>query len=354
MMRSLILLVLIFASNIYGQQWSPVDVYGITSIGGQLEKSNITFHSLKEADKSWKICIVIPHLKDPFWSAVNYALIDEAKRLDLRIRIKEAGGYGRLRVQRQQIVDCVNNGAQGLLVASVSRNGLNDLVKKYSRQGIPIIDMINGIDSQYISARVTSLKSNNIKLLLDFLKQHSAGKGGNVLWLPGPKGSAWSENANESFKALIKTSSLNLLDTLWGDTGREQQASLIKSAIKQYKKIDYIIGTAIAAEAALDIITQYDLLKNIKILAYSYGPGVHRGISREKILAATSDKQGTQARLAINVLVQALQGSLVYRHIAVKAEMVNEATFNSFQRSTSIAPKGFRPVFSVNDWVNNK
>jgi periplasmic protein TorT len=62
---------------------------------------------LARATRPWRLCASIPHLKDDYWLAVNFALIQEARRLGVRLNLFEAGGYEHLEVQRQQIAECV-------------------------------------------------------------------------------------------------------------------------------------------------------------------------------------------------------------------------------------------------------
>src|SRR5262249_48339149 len=66
---------------------------------------------LAHASKPWQLCASIPHLKDNYWLAVNFALVHEAQRLGVRLSLFEAGGYEHLQRQKGQIAECVDNGA---------------------------------------------------------------------------------------------------------------------------------------------------------------------------------------------------------------------------------------------------
>ena len=76
--------------------------------------------------------VSIPHLKDSYWQAVNFGLVDEAKRLGINLAIYQAGGYERLDVQRLQIEECLAEGfggkkVDGLILSAIDANGLNDM-----------------------------------------------------------------------------------------------------------------------------------------------------------------------------------------------------------------------------------
>src|SRR5499427_8136754 len=86
---------------------------------------------LTHATKPWRLCASIPHLKDNYWLAVNFALVQEAQRLGVRLNLFEAGGNEHLQTQRDQIAECIGNGANGLIVGAISAEGLNEPLALY-------------------------------------------------------------------------------------------------------------------------------------------------------------------------------------------------------------------------------
>lgn len=354
-MRTILFTLVFLSHSAQADRWFPltVDVW-VPPFNNELKRKEQVFSQLKKAKKPWKICAAIPHLKDAYWLAVNFALVDEAKRLGLKMRIREAGGYGRLKVQRKQIIDCMDSGADALLLSSVNNEGLSDLVDRYTSQGKPVIDMINWVNAKNITGRAAATYWDNGNLTGNYLVEKVNGRRVNILWLPGPKGVGWSIAANQGFLDGIKNTHINILETLWGDTGREIQAELLSEAMKRHKEIDYIVGAAVGIEAALAFIQNKKLPENIQLISFYYGPGVHRAIARGQILAAVTDKQVLQTKIAVDLAVRALEKELEHRHIAPKVEIITTDNIRQFDLHTSLPPKGFRPVFSVNDWVNEK
>ncbi|NRB42991.1 MAG: TMAO reductase system periplasmic protein TorT, partial [Pseudomonadales bacterium] len=154
LIKPLLLSALLCLSLSARADWQPLDIVEWTpAFSESAQRKTISYKALDKADKAWKICVSIPNLKDSYWLAVNYALVDQAKRLGLSMRIDEAGGYNNLAVQRQQIKECMDSGADGLIVSGIS-NGLNDLVAHYTKQGNPVIDLINSISAAEKTARV--------------------------------------------------------------------------------------------------------------------------------------------------------------------------------------------------------
>ena len=139
----------VFAYPSTAQDWYPlqVDVWD-PAFNDSKDRKTVSYVPLEAASQPWKICVSIPHLKDAYWLVVNFALIEEAKRLGIRMRINEAGGYSNLDVQRRQIESCMASGADGLILSATDATGLNDLIDKYRANGQPVIDLINGAYSQ--------------------------------------------------------------------------------------------------------------------------------------------------------------------------------------------------------------
>src|SRR2546430_932842 len=47
---------------------------------------------LPHAAKKWNICVSFPHMKDAYWTAVDYGVVAESKRLGVKMQLVEAGG----------------------------------------------------------------------------------------------------------------------------------------------------------------------------------------------------------------------------------------------------------------------
>jgi len=335
------------------KSWHPleIDVWD-PPFNKELKRKSGTYKALEKASRKWRICVSIPHLKDPYWAAVNYGLIDQAKQLGVSLRLVEAGGYGHLDVQRKQIEDCMASGADGLIVSGISAVGLNDLVARYYDGGKVVIDMINGLATDKVTARagVDFWDTGFVAASYIVNLQKKTSKPARVAWFPGPEGAAWVGQGDKGFRAGIKGSNVELVATHFGDTGRAAQRKLIKEVLANNTKLDFIVGTTVSAVEAVDQLRKSGRNKEVKVLSYYYGPGVHKGIKRGSVVAAPTDLQALQARMSVDLAVRALEGKPYPKHIAPKVIMVDKSNFRSFDESTSLPPRGFRPIFSINDW----
>jgi len=333
--------------------WYPLEVeVWNPPFNDQHQREEKLYTPLERAQKKWRIRVFIPHLKDDYWLGVNYGLIQEARRLEVSLSIFEAGGYDRLDVQRRQIENAIAENPDGLIIGAISLDGLNDLVKKASDKGIPVLDLINGISSPHIAARAAVSFWDMGFQAGSYLRrlQENSGQPLKLAWFPGPDGAGWVKAGDAGLRSAIEGGAIEILDSRYGDTGSAAQAKLIEAALSRYADdLDCIAGTAVTAEVAVKILRRRGLADRIKILSYYYGPGVHRGIRRGDITAAPSDLTVLQARIAVDVMVRILEKRDYYKHVAPRVTVVDSENIRSWDTSTTLAPRGFRPIFSINE-----
>jgi protein TorT len=292
-LRRITISILLVAGSCAAQEWPTIEVQVWNPpFDDQLQRQSEVYTALPKASRVWKVCASLPHLKDAYWLAVNFSLVDEAKRLGVSLRIDEAGGYGKLSVQRVQIQECMETGADGLIVSGVTTPGVTDLVETYIAQGKPVVDLINWISPEGLTARAAVSYWDNGHMTGEYLKQIVKGQPTKVLWFPGPRGPGWPAAGDRGFRDALQGGTIQILDAYWGDTGRATQARLLEDALDSHPDADYVVGTTVTAEAAVELLRSRGLQEEIKVIAYYFGPGVYRGIKRGQILAVPTDNQG--------------------------------------------------------------
>ena len=314
-----------------------------------------SYSPLQQASKQSRFCVLIPHLKDAFWLAVNYGLAAQARDLGIALSIFEAGGYERLDVQRRQFDLCLqqrDKPVDGIIVGAITADGLNAQIAQARRQGIPVLDLINGISSADITARSAVDYYDSGFQTGEYLKSLDPDAAEvSVAWFPGPDGAGWVAAGDAGFRDALAGSHARIVASRNGDTGKATQAKLIAAALDELpdKSVDYIVGTTVSAEAAVGIVRSRGLEGRTKVLAYYFGPGVNRGIRRGSILAAPSDSTVIQARIAIDTMVRIMEGQPYFAHVGPRIQLIDRHNIDDWDASTTLAPRGFRPVFSVGD-----
>ncbi len=313
-------------------------------------RRNTDYVPLEKAGRKWRICVSIPHLKDAYWLAVNFALADEARRLGVAMEIFEAGGYDHQEKQIAQLEQCLAAKHDGFIISAISATALNPLVDKLRDKGLPVVDLVNGMTSKRLSAKSLVNFGDMGALTGKYIVDQNKGGGATrkVAWFPGPKGAAWVAAGDSGFRKALEGSKVEIVTTGYGDTGKEAQAKLIEAALDKTPDVDYIAGTSVTAEAAVRVLRKRRLDGKVKIMAYYFGPGVYRGIKRGKIIGAPSDMPAIQARIAVDQLVRILEHKPYLKHVGPKISVIDAEKLKGFDLSTTLAPQGFRPIFRVN------
>ena len=342
---------MILGGSAFAADWFPYKAEEVTpAFSANGKSSPVEYVPLDKASKPWKICVSFPHMKDAYWLGVDYGVVEEAKRLGVKLNVVEAGGYTELNKQISQIEDCVANGAQAVVIGAISADGLNNLVKELAAKKIPVIDVINGINSPDISAKsLVSFYTMGHSTGEYLAKMHPAGSPPvKVAWFPGPAGAGWVEAANKGFLDAVKGTAVQVLDPKYGDTGKEAQPKLVEDALQANPDITYIAGTAVTAEAAIGLLRERGLTDKIGLLAFYMTPGVYDGIQRGFIMAAPADSMVIQGRIAVDQATRLLEGKDIIKHVGPKIFVVDPSNVKTVQRANILPPADFKPIFSVN------
>jgi len=327
----------------------------------------VTYTALEKADAKHHICVSFPHLKDSYWVGAAYGIIEEGKRLGQKITLMEAGGYTQLEKQISQIEDCIANGADALVMAAISNDGNVKQINEIRAKGIPVIDLINGVKTQVDAKSLMSYYSMGHTSCKWVADQHPAGSGKvKIAWFPGPPGAGWSTGGDAGCNDAVAGSDVEIVQTKWGDTGKEIQLKLVEDVIQSQTfdgevDLDYIVGVGPAIEGAIATLRDLDLSGQIKLASYYYTPGMHMFLQQGRMDMAPTDQMIIQARISIDQAVRLLENkgyatggrpeyenpSRLVEHAQPVAISVTPANIKDFDTSTTLAPKGWVPSFSV-------
>jgi protein TorT len=306
----------------------------------------IDYQPTTKASREWHLCISYPHLKDAYWLNVNYGMVKEARRLGIAFTLVEAGGYPNLERQRQQIEQCTNEGVDALIVGTVSFRGLNQSIVRIA-ENLPVLSTVNDIEDTGISAKSGVSWTTMGQVAGEYLAQkHKAGSDPvTVAWFPGPQGAGWVEFIEAGFKRGLQDSAVEIVVTKWGDTGKEIQRNLIQEVLESHPEVDYIVGNALMAEAAISTLRNRNLENRIEVVSTYFTPAVYRGIRRGRILAAPTDAPVMQGRISIDQAVRILEGRDIVKHAGPQIQMIDQHNWQQIDISDSLAPPSFLPTF---------
>lgn len=308
----------------------------------------IDYVPLDHAERPWRFCVLYPHLKDAYWLSANYGMVEEARKLGVAFDVFEAGGYPNLARQIEQLKGCASDEFDAVILGAVSYDGLTPVVEEIARRK-PVIAAVNDIDDRGITAKASVPWTEMGAAAGRFLaERHPAGSPEvTIAWFPGPRGAGWVDFVEAGFRDAIRDSSGRIVQTFFGDTGLEQQVLLVEDAIDEWPDVDYLVGSGPMAEAAVSILRASKEADDIKVVSTYLSHAVYRGVTRGRILAAPTDSPVVQGRLAIEMAVRALEGSLVVRHAGPKIFVVTAETAGPGVIESSLAPASFTAVYSL-------
>lgn len=300
--------------------------------------------------KRWKICFAAPHISDPYWVAVNYGAVEEARRLGVDLDVYEAGGYTELSKQLNQIDDCVASGAEAIVIGAISFNGLDAKVEQLVDQGIVVIDGLNGISSPKVNARAVLNWQEMGAAVGDYLKRQD--KAQKVAWFPGPPGAGWAEDATVGFIEALKGGKTVVGATKYGDTSKEVQLKLLEDTLQADADLSVIAGTAVTADAAV----AGNVAGDRAIFADYLIPSTYDAIKSGKVTCGVTDQPVIQARMAIDMAVRLLEKiplddekgrAFPAPRLICGPDAGADENLSEFIPETTFAPADFKPVFRV-------
>jgi protein TorT len=300
--------------------------------------------------KTWKICFVVPHVTDQYWVAADFGAVTESKRLGVDLDVYEAGGYSELSKQLNQIDDCVAGGAEAVVIGANSAEGVSAKVDELVKNGIVVIDGLNGIANAKVQGRAVLNWYEMGGAAGKYLAER--GSAAKVGWFPGPPGLAWAEASTKGFSDAVKGSKVSLGSTKYGNTDKDSQLKLVEDTLQSDPNINVIAGNAVAAEAAVGVRGN----RKYEIIADYLIPSTLDAIKSGDITCGISDQPVIQARMAIDMAVRLLEKIPLddkMRRAAPAPITVcgpaagDAANVEDFITETTFAPAGFKPVFSV-------
>jgi ABC-type sugar transport system substrate-binding protein len=209
--------------------WDVVAYYGTYDVStkqpgrpaGSLQGPKYEKWTRPKANKPYMIGVSFPHLKDPYWLAVDYGIVDEAQILGVGIELVAAQGYNDLTGQINQVENLANRAdIEGIILAAISYASqdqlVTDIVKNKKK---PVIEVINDIQAPDIMAKALVSFYDMGYAAGQFVAEDSGGQEVTVVFLPGPAGSGWAPDTVDGFKAAVEEKvpgKVKILDVKWG------------------------------------------------------------------------------------------------------------------------------------------
>lgn len=307
---------------------------------------DIEYTPLDKAEKPWNLCVLYPHMQDSYWVAVNYGVIEEAKRLGVKVTALQAGGYTALPKQVSQYDDCVASGADAILIAAISEAGVAAKINEGMGKGIVNVAVANPILDTPITARVTPDFYQKGFQTGEYVKKFLADKEGAAVAFPGPQGSGWAETYMNGFRDSTKTGNVKLLAEMFGEASVPAQLRLVEDALQTYPDLTVIWGGAPTAEAAIGAVADAGR-DDVTIISSYENQTMLKSVKDGSVLAFATEYPVIMGRIGVDLAVRALEKKPHEKILLVAPGLVTKENVESFDETQIFAPEGTTPEFSV-------
>ncbi len=276
------------------------------------------------APANTRLAVFLPHLKDPYWVTVQHGVWAEALKLGFDTEFYQGGGYLKLGTQVRQLESIMKRGdIDGVLIGAVQYGTpyLKEIYEALEEKGVPIVALCIDTLHPAIDAKAMVPWFEMGLAAGKYVAQHSEGRAVKVAVLPGPKGLGWVEATYNGFVAAVEKynarSRVEIIGPSYGDTGDEVQRFRIGLIVKEHANIDYLVGNALAAMAAIrpgpDGIPPAlqgwrKKHPDLKIISTYVTPDVYAAIKSGEVLAAPTDLMKYQGTIAVDMMARILNG----------------------------------------------
>lgn len=336
---------LMAASLAQAADWWPFKIASAQD-GDVNNVQDIEYAPLDKAEKPWHLCVLFPHLQDSYWVSVNYGIVEEARRLGVKVTVFQAGGYTALPKQISQYDDCLASGADAILISPISEAGVAAKIGEGMGRGIVNIAVANPILETPITARVTPDFYQKGFQTGEYVKQYLGDKQGHAVGFPGPQGSGWAETYMSGFRDATKEGNIKLLAEVFGEASVPAQLQLVEDALQTYPDMDVIWGGAPTAEAAIGAVADAGL-DNIVIMSSYENQTMLKAVKEGQVLGFATEYPVIMGRIGVDLAVRALEEKEHEKVLLVAPGIVTKDNVETIDTTQIFAPDSFRPEFSV-------
>ena len=158
--------------------------------------------------KKYKLGMVIPHVRDPYWVAVAYGASLAAKDMGVSMDLRPAGGYMKLGQMIADIEDFIARGVDGMVISAVDYSAVSVPVKKAWDSGIPTTSAL--IPTSYAEAPGVTVNDYETGVIQANLAAERMPADAKIFMLNGPPGVEWGKNRALGFKETLATVAPNM------------------------------------------------------------------------------------------------------------------------------------------------
>jgi ABC-type sugar transport system substrate-binding protein len=189
------------------------------------------------------IGVTMPNIKGPWFTPVLYGVTDEAKKLGYDVIIQDAGGYGNVDKQVDQMANLIVRQVSAILQDPANPASFNGVVRQAKSAGIPVVGTGSPIVASEIEADAAASSSHcEIGHELAKAAMKLLPNGGDIAVLAGPPGAFWASDRLRCFKEDIKGTNINIVAEQTSEQDAAVALSLANDFLQRFPDIDLLYG----------------------------------------------------------------------------------------------------------------
>ncbi len=297
--------------------------------------------------KQRRICAIIPKSATSYWFAMNYGLVKKARTLGAILRVYniDDSGKNKATMHAESVQQCLQFAPQSIIVGgSLDQSIYQSLIQLENTTHLIAIG--KNLASQGIFASSSPSYSDVGRQLSSYMNElHNLTPLSQSVLLPGEQSAQYVKAFVNTFTATLDPQKYQLNDTIF-TTSYPQIKSHLTDYLNAHLDTTTIIGSALVAQAAVEVLDEMSLTGDIQIISYEFSAQVYRDIKRGNIRASITNLPVTQGFLAIDMALKNQSHSPL--HVSPKTLLVDGDNINRFDISQIFAPYGYRETLEVN------
>lgn len=234
-----------------------------------------------------------------------------------------------------------------ILLGAVSPNLLEQFSEPLTK---PVLALVNKLNSDQVQTHIgvnwyqMGLSAGHF--IKADAKAHTPTQPTTLALLAGPENLGGTDLVEQGIRHALEGSNVNISAIQHADNNRNLYRDQLQILLKAQQP-NYILGSAVAIEAAVSTLKQKQLTQDIKLVSSYLSPAILRGLMRQKVVYSNDDLVVLQGKLAIDVTVKQLEGAASFGDIgpAIVERTTSKNTLSAL--GFSLAEADFYPLYQV-------
>lgn len=291
--------------------------------------------SVPNTAEAKEIAVMLPAAGDPYFKlkACGYKAAGKAAGYD--VIIYDAGGYGNLTRQISQIQDVIQRKVSGIVLVPASSDGTVPVVEQAIAAGIPVVN--DGIATN--SDKVTGFVGEPSYVMAELLGAYVAdalGGVGEIVMLSGPSGLDLTKFRVDGFKNyLSKYKKIKIVAEKYTSTASIDALNTMQDYLQANPNVKavYTFNGPVAIGVVQALRAAGKKPGDVIVVTTDMEPETERLMRGDWIQATVVSQPVTMAKLAVQRVIEAAEGSKIPAETLTQASVITKRTLDTVDLS---------------------